>query len=113
MKQSRFFEMANPEKDEKDEKDLGMGDALAASDGDDMSNVFIGANEHDILWIDAVTDASAIGNADFGDWTQTAAGDAVAQPSPDQWIASDTEPTNDDSLFEDGLVLTSIDGLPW
>lgn len=104
--------MANSEKDE---KDLEMGNALAASDGNDMSNVIIGANEHDILWIDAVTDASAAGGGDFGDWTQMASVDANAgaQQTADQWIAFDDQPTSDDTLFEDGLALTTIDGLPW
>ena len=110
MKQSRFLDMANPENDE---KDLGTGNALAASDGNDMSNVFIGANEHDILWIDAVADDSAAGNAGIGDWTLAADSDAGAQQAMDQWIASGDGATGEEALFEDGLMLTSIDGLPW
>lgn len=106
--------MANPEKDE---KDLEMGNALAATDGNNMSNVAIDANEHDVLWIDAVADGSAAGGADFGDWTETASIDANAgaslQQTADQWIAVDDRPSSDESLFEDGLALTSIDGLPW
>lgn len=90
-----------------------MGNAPNASNGNDMSNMIIGANEHDILWIDAVTDRSAAGGADFGDWTQAANTDAGAQQAMDQWIASGDGSTGDEALFEDGLMLTSIDGLPW
>lgn len=102
--------MASPENNE---KDLEVGNALVAPDGNEMSNEFIGANEHDILWIDAVTDASASGGGDFGDWTQAANTDAGAQQAMDQWIASGDGSTGEEALFEDGLMLTSIDGLPW
>lgn len=112
MRGARFLEMANPENDD---KDLGMGKALAAPDGDDMSNVNFSANEHDILWIDAVSDSSATNGVDTSDWTQAASIDANggARNAADQWIAVDDRLTGDDMLFEDGLALTSIDGLPW
>jgi len=102
--------MADPEKDD---KDLELGNAHAAPDGNDMSSAIFGANEHDILWIDAVADGSAAGNADAGDWTQAPAGDADTQHAMDQWIAAGDGSTGDEGLFEDGLALTSIDGLPW
>lgn len=102
--------MADPEKDE---KELEMGDAHTAADGKDMSIEIFGNNEHDILWIDAVADRSALGGADAGDWTQTAAGNADAQQAPNRWIADGERSTGDDVLFEDGLALTTIDGLPW
>ena len=108
--------MANPEKIESgpptEDEDLGMGNALAAPDGNNMSNEIFGANEHDILWIDAVTDASATDIAGATDWTQSPDGDNAAQAA-EQWIALDDKPTGEDALFENGLTLTSIDGLPW
>lgn len=112
MKQSRFLEMANPEKDE---KNLAMGDAQEVPDGDDMSNAAMSTNEHDILWIDAVTDASGASNIEPSDWTLVASVDADdgALSGAEQWIAFDDNPTSDDTLMEDGLALSSIDGLPW
>ncbi len=108
--QSGFRDMANPEKDEKD-SDLGI--AHTAADGNEMPTEIFGNNEHDILWIDAVADGPALGSADVSDWTQTAAGDATARQATDRWIAAGERSTGDDVLFEDGLALTSIDGLPW
>ncbi len=102
--------MANPEKDE---KDLDLGNGNAAADATDMSTEVIGINAHDVLWIDAIGDGSGAGGADAGDWTQGAAGHADAQRQMDQWIAADDPSAGDNVLFEDGLALTSIDGLPW
>lgn len=102
--------MANPEKDE---KDLDVGAAHTEADGKDMSTEIFGNNEHDILWIDAVSDGSALNGADAGDWTRTANGADDAQEAPDRWIVNGERSTGDDVLFEDGLALTTIDGLPW
>ncbi len=78
-----------------------------------MSSAIFGTNEHDILWIDAVTDGSAAGGAEASDWTQAPVGDADMQQAMEQWIDAADGPTGEEGLFEDGLALTSIDGLPW
>lgn len=102
--------MSNPEKDD---KDLELDSPHAASDENELSSAIFGVNEHDILWIDAVSDGSVVGNPDVADWTQAPTGDAGAQQVTERWIATSDSATGDEALFEDGLALTSIDGLPW
>jgi len=109
-KQFRYRDMANPESDK---EDLEMGNARTASDGKDTSIEVFGTNEHDILWIDAVGDGTAAGGADAADWTLGSTGHASAQLETDQWIAAEERSTGGDVLLEEGLALTSIDGLPW